>query len=137
MFRRQPTAKPVRTLPTKTPFVKTQTVPTQKARLVRNLDSLSDAHFAVILRLQVDKDGNVIAKRPVEFMWKHRIFRLTKVALRVSVDHSEKWILSLYDPETKVVDDIVREAPASSALDHAREVFLRQATITQRRQLVS
>lgn len=137
MFRRQPTGKPVRTLPTETPSVKSQTAPTQKARLVRDLDTLSDAHLAVILTLQVDKDGNVIAKRPVEFMWKHRIFRLTKVALSVGFDRSEKWILSLYDPETKVVDDIVREAPASSALDHARKVFLRRAMIAQRRQLVS
>jgi len=132
MFRSKSAAQPAQT-----PSAKTQTVPTQKARLVRDLDTLSDAHFAVILRLQVDKDGNVIAKRPVEFMWKHRIVILTKVAFRAGIDRSEKWILSLYDPETEVVDDIIREAPASSSLDHARKVFLRRVLIAKRRQLVS
>ena len=124
MFRRNPKAK-------------SPTIPTQKARLVRDLDTLSDAHLAVIIQLQVDKDGNVIAKRPVEFMWKRRIFHLTKVALSVGFDGSKKWILSLQDPETEVVDDIIREAPASSALDRARDVFLRRKMIERRRQRAS
>jgi hypothetical protein len=87
----------------------------------------------VILKFQVDNGGNVIATRPLEFVWKQRIVVLTKVAFRAGIDDSEKWILSLRDPETEAVEDIVREHPPSGALDPARAAFLNEDLIADRR----
>lgn len=132
MLRRNAAAQPAKALSAPSSTVPTSTAPTKKARLIRNLVQLSDVHLAVIVILQIDKYGNVIAKRPLEFELNGRIVILTKVAFRAGGKGSEKWILSLRDPETGAVEDIVRERPPSSALDRARAAFLNQNLIADR-----
>ena len=126
---RKPADQPAPTLSALNSTVSTSTARTKKPRLIRDLDSLSDAHLAVILTLQVNKKGEVIATRPLEFMRGRHIMRLTHVAL----DPLRGWILSMYDPETKETNNFERMSPTSGPLGRLREAFLDHAKVADRR----